>query len=502
MMGEDDFKTRRNISIGAFMLGFGSACYFIFAFYSLAIFLIFVLIGQKGDRLKKICFFALFFIVGYSPFLYGHMSILIQQGFHQYVAWLKTLDNYGISNGASVSLFSKIKYFFTMLESLAGGDRIVLYITGASALKIYHLFARFFFIIFCFSGLVSIPILVLEFKSRKEKFPAAVLLMLVLNAMFFFHFLLALVVGTALGYQHYIMLIPLIYLHISTTSFYLIKKHLSKMQGGERREIAKKVTYAILCLLSCLSFLQDEKGIKLIKSGFGSGYYSTEVTDLANFLKNSVGTDDVILCPQWGYWMGMSVIQGGEKKIWNSTEESTLQFNLESQNPSGLLYCVLDSKTDKNMLENFFSKNNYSLKKTVNFLKSDKDISVNIYKKDFSNLVSKLDFAGENFVILSGQYEDKWLSGKCSIALKNAEKRNLILTFYNPSPASPQKIQVLANGEIVSSLAIKSGLWEAKISGDIMEEKLLLELSTDYLQPKTGQDERNLSLILSNIRFE
>lgn len=77
--------------------------------------------------------------------------------------------------------------------------------------------------------------------------------------------------------------------------------------------------------------------------------------------------NSVLICPQWGYWMGISLLTGGEKEIWFNTDTQEIINNLNSRGDIKKCYILiadngydlLNENFDNDLVENIINNTQY-----------------------------------------------------------------------------------------------------------------------------------------------
>lgn len=329
--------------IGAFvLLGLAACSYFIFAGYFVAVFIVVLVYVLKNKKDKKIPFLAILgFIVGYLPFIYAHLSILMQSGVAGYLQIIKGLDTYGISEGQT-GLIGRIQDFFHESSRLFSGEAIIHTITGKGV------FSNVFTFIFYAFGVACISISIIIALSKRKLFSSygSRYAIIILDSCIFMHFAIALVVGSSLGYQHYVMLIPIIYLASSLLIFEFLKNSFSY----NRRSIIMKLLPLIVEAIIICDVVNISAGYHNIGKTGGTGYYSEAINDIGEYLKSNSDENDVIICPQWGYWMGIAVITDGQRAIWNDSNIEAIK-NRISQSRHKRYFIVDDNVTNDELID-------------------------------------------------------------------------------------------------------------------------------------------------------
>ncbi len=357
----DKDESSKKIFWSAVLLGLSACCYFIFAFYFLAIFMVCIIIWkmlQKGvlNNCKKMI---LGFLLGYIPFIYAHISIIITQGVDGWIGALKGLETYGITQGQSASFFERGAHILQEMLSISGGSNIISMMTGKT---IGSLYGQTIFILYITCFVLSIIIV----KKKNRIFKNAILIC-ILDSIFLIHILLAFIIGNSLGHQHFIMLLPIMYLTIILTVWecYLIVTGFIKTSEGRRR--IQVIIKLVICVCIMISGIKVGTGYFFIKETKGIGYYSEVINNISYYLESAVSDSDIIISPQWGYWMQIVCITNGEKQVWADTDANTIEWRLANTNKSGKCYVIVDNSTDIEMIKRVMETCSYNKEQEIIF---------------------------------------------------------------------------------------------------------------------------------------
>ncbi len=358
----EENNQKRDSFLGALLLGLGADSYFIFAFYSAVVLAIYCYSYIKGGGRKQSVLTSLGgFCLGCIPYLYGHISIILTQGFSAWVTALKGLDTYGISDGAKTSVSERLLHMVDRIEKIAGGSDVILQMTGTS---IGNLYGRLFAFIFVLSVAVSVIIL---FRKRAEiKTSKCLYVLLMLDCIFICHCILAFIIGTSLGYQHFIMLLPIMYMVICLTAIEVFK-YAHMLPRDAYVLVVKTISVITVTVIIGTSLFKVYRGYHEIKTTGGISYYSEAINDLSYYLNSVTDDADTVISPQWGYWMQIACITNGEIPVWVDTDKQTLQWRMDNNVNSGSYYVVIDNRTDTEMINSLMEENGYVITDKVNF---------------------------------------------------------------------------------------------------------------------------------------
>jgi len=327
--------------LSGFLIGFSAWGYFIFALYfGVLLFLLTYYAWRKKILWRVFTLFSLSFLTGYLLFIYAHLSIIINQGFKGYLGSLSAMNSaYGISNHLNVDFWGRIVHVWNLLTHLFGGDFIAVTMAGETPYQgiggvIFTLWALFI-LAFLSYKIVKNDYYNSELIHKLYTFNKLVALIV------FVHLIFGIAIGPSLNYQHFIMLVPMIYLSggIAIYGLYLvIFKHLAKQLSKK----VVKITLVTLSLCLVVTFLNyNSKIYKLLGETGGTGYYSDAINRLSDYVYE-LPPNAVIAFPQWGYWMGVAAATGGAREMWSENTIEQLINDINTKPPREDYFIVLD----------------------------------------------------------------------------------------------------------------------------------------------------------------
>lgn len=127
-----------------------------------------------------------------------------------------------------------------------------------------------------------------------------------------------------------------------------------------------------------VSFIQISDGYKAIISSQGTGYYSKSVTDIAYYLKEKTETGDIIISPQWGYYMQIALLTEGKRKIFVDISGNDVANIVKNIKSDSRIYIVLDNKTNMNEINKIISDGKIIVKNKIRFYDNEDILSPNI----------------------------------------------------------------------------------------------------------------------------
>jgi len=288
-------------------LGFAAYCYFVFAFYAAAIILALAFQMRRSWNWGMITALLLGTLIGWLPYVYAHLSIILNMGMHGYLDQLRGLQTtYGVVN-ATQSFSDR---WHTVI------DRILFLRSGSTIEEMIFAGARVSPIAKTIGGVVlgAGPLLWLCFRLWPRRAaadgaivvaPKRVMLGDALFLVFISHLVLGIIVGKPLSLQHYIMLLPLAYVMLALA---WPARGAGSTSGGEVRYDGLRRAANFALVLMCVGMLvfnfslTRKFGERLVQEG-GAGMY-TEAINVAITQLATEPRDTTLLFPQWGYWMG------------------------------------------------------------------------------------------------------------------------------------------------------------------------------------------------------
>ena len=357
------FLNGKQTFIAGILFGVAVGLYFIFAGYFVGVFLvvaIYMILEKK--QIKKILTLVVSFVIGYLPYIYAHLSILVQKGPQNYIETLKSVDNYGLTDGQKGIIYN-IYDFTAEYMNLFSGNSIIHTFTGESVSQNWFVYVISVFLLVV--AICSMIYVIIRIKQRN--FSAIIWLIAFVDSTIIMHLFIAMLAGAALSYQHYIMIIPNMML-ISVLFFYEIYNN--QKQSKQNYTIKSNVIGEILvCVYVVISAVNIASGYSSIARTGGIGYYSHSINTLGYYLKDNVTENDVIICPQWGYWMGIAVITEGKSIIWNDTSLDIIVSKL-SNSQIERLYIVDDNQTDDALIDDIIQASRKKVSFEVPFERS------------------------------------------------------------------------------------------------------------------------------------
>lgn len=357
----NDFSLMK-IVLASIPFGLAACSYFIFAGYYFGFLVSYLIyVGFKKVNIKKVFFSVIGFAIGYIPYLYAHISLLLNNGLSGYIGMIKDLDRYGISNGQT-SFFNRITDVFNKILVLPSGGHPVYTMTGKNT--VFSNFKYIFYLMLMICTTFGIIYIIKYYKNKSRKDNKLIFVITVITACIIIHFGIGIVVGTALKYQHYIMLLPLFYVYMILIVYYIFKFDSNKKVKNN----IKNIIYVCFSLVLITDITNIISGYNKLSETGGTGYYSSTINDVGYYLNSNLTERDLIICPQWGYSMGLSLITNGKADIWGDVVESNIMFKLEYlKNNYSKIYILDDNVTDDELIQRIVNATEKKNLKEVEF---------------------------------------------------------------------------------------------------------------------------------------
>lgn len=316
------------VTLAGFLIGFSAYSYFIFALYAGSVAsVLFRTLRKRGDN--SFTYLLTGMIVGFSPYVYAHASIILNTDFSSYVDQIKGLQTaYGVVDTSQGGPLERVSIVAERLAQLVVGRGVETTIFGFperhySGTYLALFFVAVFFFLYCptlFSK-KGTPIA----KTDTEPKSNLVTMTHLASACLLSHLTFALLVGKPLGVQHYIMTLPLTYMTCAIL--------FSRVWSSETNKILKatiKVTSFVLVVVVLFVNMMTGNRIstRLAIEG-GNGLYSDAINTAGLYLK-ALPTETALLFPQWGYWMGILTITGPRHPIYHAPHLPALEARLSS----------------------------------------------------------------------------------------------------------------------------------------------------------------------------
>lgn len=316
------------IILAGICIGFSAYSYFIFAIYAGSIAILFYLATQK-DGTKP--FFQLIagMLIGFSPYLYAHASIVLNTDFASYMTQLKGLQTaYGVVDTNQGGLFDRLSTVGARLEQLVFGRGVETAIFGTATPTIYSSLVALGFLSF-FLAFYRPTFLHLNKQSKfnldlERRNNLSVLGAFVLTSLFF-HIAFGVTIGKPLNIQHYIMVSPLSYFACA-----ILFTSISYTNNTNPIKITLKsiaVIFAIFIFTS--NIFSGQKISNRLATEGGNGLYSDAINKVGLYI-STLPPDTVVLFPQWGYWMGVVTITGPVHSMFHAPNLGEMEARLKS----------------------------------------------------------------------------------------------------------------------------------------------------------------------------
>ncbi|WP_042195356.1 hypothetical protein [Paenibacillus camerounensis] len=358
---------KKRIFLIAILLGFSAWGYFIFVIYSFALFCVLVYYAWKNNKLwKSVSMVIPGFLLGYSPFIYAHFSIIVNQGFKGYLGSLSAMNSaYGISDQISVSILDRIQHVWNLVVHLFDGEFIGVTMLGQTPYK--TAIGAIIFVVW-----VSLSVLTFIIKITKKIDANSViqqklfLFNMLTTIGIYTHLLFGVIIGQSLNYQHYIMVLPLIYVSIAGMLYGIFLSQAASESAAYLRKAIRGTSLILSLVLILFYGFHNLKMFSDLEKTGGVGYYSDSINRLADYTYN-VPTDAVVAFPQWGYWMGVAAATGGNRELWSETDVEQLISDINNRPVRKDYFVVLETDQAVEGIQNISNNTKLSVVNTVEF---------------------------------------------------------------------------------------------------------------------------------------
>lgn len=340
LLGQNYFSEKNNckkkLAIAGVLLGFAAYCYFIYAFYAAAIIVIYTLFSPNihYSKAKTFTLLSIFAIVGWSPYIYAHLSIILNIGFDGYITQLKDLQNiYQIGSVNPQFQMSRLDYLGNKLGALFGAAGLETLIlkqhTVSDTLRMLHS-------VFLVVPVLTVFAIATVVKTANTKCTrvndndkgAHAVLPAILAGIIIMHMLFAIVIGTSLGLQHIMPLIPISAACLATTLSFTAKKVMTE-------DRIKRSAIALMALIMAgnviIDCVRSWQLMGRLSTESAQPFYSTTINTMAEELKDEP-EGSVLLFPQWGLWMGAVTLLGPKYDVLEAQDIPGMIEKLNSNN--------------------------------------------------------------------------------------------------------------------------------------------------------------------------
>jgi len=322
-------EDRHLLMVSGAFLGFAAYCYFIFAFYSAVIVFIYIWCYRQHSQFRRVAVPLIAgAILGWLPYLYAHLSIILNRNFDSYLEMLRGLQtNYGVIDQNQGGFIDRLHTVWQRLGYLVAGHSIQVNIfrdwKGTSFFRISHLLILLLGpALTLFSLLLQrAPSASAEISSQREKVKILIAMM---AALLVAHFIFGLIIGRPLNLQHYVMLIPIIYVMTAGALTYL---SLILVAPWRLRGILRGAVFALFLSMMAINFSLSWGVVERLKQTGGEKMFSDAINVAASHIQ-TLNTNTVLLFPQWGYWMGVLTVTGPRFSAYEAASLNEMQTKL------------------------------------------------------------------------------------------------------------------------------------------------------------------------------
>lgn len=360
---------KKRIAISAMLFGFSAWGYFIFTIYSASIFvmLLYVLIKKNIEKIKPLFIFCVNFLVGYSLFIYAHLSIIINEGFANYIKVVTSLNKaYSISDGNNVSFIEKVNHTTSLLAGLTGGNNISKVVFGNENLNNLGI------LVGVILGILIIVSITLDYIYNDNLKTEIKLMKKMIFFIILIHTVFGIAIGNSLQFQHYVMILVLLYIGGTLSALEIYNLYKNNILKINPHNFLIKFLFPILAIFFiCINMLGVIKINQELEKTGGKGSYSDVINSIGEYIY-ALPNNTVIAFPQWGYWMGASLLTGGTKELWSTqnVDEFISKFNSKTPHMKEF-YIVLEPEKSDVEIEKIVQQLNYTLKDKIIFKSKD-----------------------------------------------------------------------------------------------------------------------------------
>lgn len=323
--------------IGAFA-GFAAYGYFVYAMYAVVLLVVVVRRLPAGTRLGGLRDYSAGFAVGWLPYVFAHLSIVVQGGtgfWWQSIAGLQ--DAYGVADDVGTGLGSKLTYTVSRLATVAGGDQVAGVVlardaaTEAAGIAVLALAV----------SAVAAGLVLLRRPSHAPVDDVAgatgsALSLELVAGLLVAQLAFGALLGRPLEPQHYVAVLPWLYVGAGVGGWAICSAWARTGDLVRWPVRAAGVLAGLLGLLLVTGTLALHA--ELVRTG-GRGWYSDAVNRVGVELQN-LPQDSVAVFPQWGFWMGAAIIEGGDTVLWHEADVSTVPARI-AREPRAPFYAVV-----------------------------------------------------------------------------------------------------------------------------------------------------------------
>jgi hypothetical protein len=277
---------------------------------------------QAGRVFQPLCASA---AIGWSPYLYAHLSILASIGPTGYMKTLRGLQGtYGVVNVGQGGWVDRLMLVWNKIDLLVAGRGIDITIFGngpesgaGSAV------ARTLLVAVALGGMAMT---LRQYVTKRKPLPLPEMLVRLLFAVLLIHLVLGLALGEPLQMQHYVMLLPVMAAMLAAGWTSIVAGMMAGTakltRAAAMTTVGIAIAFNIVLSSNVFDRLREEGGVAL---------YSDAINVAAAYMKVQP-IDGALLFPQWGYWMGMATIIGPRMSMYETQtlEKMVVRFRQDA----------------------------------------------------------------------------------------------------------------------------------------------------------------------------
>lgn len=323
------FNGYHRLFFGGIFLGFAAYSYFIFAFYSAVIVALYIIHCRHHLSLRNVVIpLVMGTALGWFPYIYAHASLILITDFHAYQEMLRGLQtSYGVVDQNQGGFIDRFHIVVERFSYLVAGRALQINVfgnwMGSNLAVILHW-------LILISGPVilviySIVRLIWQSESSVDWYEKPLWLFTkIMTTILIIHVIFGIIVGRPLGLQHYVMLLPVVYLMTAAAIVYLWQTviNLQRFLG-----VTRGVMASLFIGMIATNFSLSWDVIDRLKQTGGARMYSDAINVAAAHIQ-TLNPETILLFPQWGYWMGVVTITGPRFSGYEALSLSDMQVKL------------------------------------------------------------------------------------------------------------------------------------------------------------------------------
>lgn len=324
---------RHGILLGSgILLGFAAYSYFLYAFYS-AIIVTLYAFHARQYMAAKIIFLSLAFgtLLGWSPYVYAHISIIWNTSLDAYLGEIKGLQTaYGVIDQSQGGIGERIGAVLERLYMLVGGTEIQRLVFGNWTNNVPAYVGNIMALIIIQSIYLKYFVLPKSLSASPDEsvvHKQSHLFFYIINGLVAVHVLVGLIIGRPFGLQHYVMLLPMFYL---TATAGMAKLYEVAKANKRYKAVGLCLTFIVGTTVTASNLGFSGAVLARLKETGGVAAFSDLINTAASEIE-ILDPETILLFPQWGYWMGVVTIVGPSFTAYEASSLADLQFKFNHE---------------------------------------------------------------------------------------------------------------------------------------------------------------------------